>query len=442
MSQTPPIAVAFGPKLGFARPLFSHAASLLAVRLTGIFLAALFNLYIAWSFDARAVGYFMTSLAVVTILSILLRCGLDLLVLRKVSCSAADEDMSAVKALMRAALAFVALVSTAITAALWVGVPLVLGHLPKDALHMFLTLSLALPFISVLNIMTEGLKGVGKQRDAVFVLSVVPPGYALVLLAPLTAFLGLPGLGVNIALSMLFGALLAHRFLMVPMLGRPVPVSRTPRIGDLLKQARSYWVLMTVNRALLPWALFPVLALLGTAEEAGHFGIASRFALLVGLPLACIEMLLGPKFARLHKEGNLSALRRQCQLGAMTAVLATSPAVFLLLAPEKAMWIFGTEYLAAGPVLAVLILGQFANAALGSVGLCLTMTGRGQDAAKASVVSLGVLLIMAIWLVPELGAVGAAWATASAQLVNRLVASVLVYRALGFTIFTIRYKDA
>lgn len=192
---------------------------------------------------------------------------------------------------------------------------------------------------------------------------------------------------------------------------------------------------MAVNRGLLPWALFPILTLFATAEQAGQFGIASRIALMTGLPLICVEALIAPKLAKLHGLKHFDAMKRLCQDAAAISLLATSPAILFMIFPQWAMVIFDDSYMAAAPVLAILMVGQFANAALGSVGLCLTMSGHGHLAARSSMLSLGILVGFAIWLVPPMGAIGAAWATTAALMSNRLIGAVYVYRELGFTTY-------
>ncbi|MEM9129826.1 MAG: polysaccharide biosynthesis C-terminal domain-containing protein, partial [Pseudomonadota bacterium] len=114
---------------------------------------------------------------------------------------------------------------------------------------------------------------------------------------------------------------------------------------------------------------------------------------------------------------------------------ATSPGLLILLAPEPVMSIFGAEFIGAAPVLIILVLGQFANAAFGSVGLCLTMTGNGKDAAIASFFSLSVLTLCAIFLIPAHGGTGAAMATAAGLISNRLVGAIFLYRSFGFALF-------
>lgn len=98
---------------------------------------------------------------------------------------------------------------------------------------------------------------------------------------------------------------------------------------------------------------------------------------MTGLPLICVEALIAPKLAKLHGLKHFDAMKRLCQDAAAISLLATSPAILFMIFPQWAMVIFDDSYMAAAPVLAILMVGQFANAALGSVGLCLTMSGHG-----------------------------------------------------------------
>lgn len=433
MTDTSPAADVAQPKQAvFGQSLLSSSLIAMLVRLSGVVLTAAINVFITWHFDPSFAGYFFTAWAVITIAGVLLRCGLDLMVVRTVPILQTKGEEDRIRPLMNQALTFSAATGVFFSVLGLIAIYVAAPKLPENTLFLFATIAVTLPPLSCLALQSECLRSIGHAREGIFALSVVPPAVALSILVLGTGSLGDHSLGIALALGMFAGSGVGYMLLRRRLAGIPSGQTKL-QLRPALKEARPYWLLMAVNRGLLPWAMFPILTLFATADQAGQFGIASRIALMTGLPLICVEALIAPKLSKLHRLNHIDAMKRLCQDAAAISLLATSPAILLMIFPEWAMIIFDDSYVAAAPALAILMIGQFTNAALGSVGLCLTMSGHGHLAARASLMSLAVLVGLAILLVPDMGAIGAALATTAALVFNRLMGAIYVYRELGFT---------
>ena len=86
-------------------------------------------------------------------------------------------------------------------------------------------------------------------------------------------------------------------------------------------------------------------------------------------------------------------------------------------------------------LLQVLVLGQFVNAATGSVGFLLAMTGNERSMRKAMLIAGILAIFMSFLLVPLYGVMGAAISTALAVAFQNLLAAWYVSKRLRFNIF-------
>jgi len=105
------------------------------------------------------------------------------------------------------------------------------------------------------------------------------------------------------------------------------------------------------------------------------------------------------------------------QTSAWLAVL-TLP-VFLMctvFASPLTTTLFGSRYASSGPILAVLAVGYYVNAALGFNGTVLQILGATRYVVMANLVAIAFCLLTSIALIPPFGALGAA-ASASASVV-------------------------
>jgi O-antigen/teichoic acid export membrane protein len=112
--------------------------------------------------------------------------------------------------------------------------------------------------------------------------------------------------------------------------------------------------------------------------------------------------------------------------------LAAAPLLVLFVAaPVPVMRLFGQQFVEGATVLAILGLGQFINVATGSVSYLLMMTGRERLMRNIVVASAVTHVAVNAVLIPRLGAVGAAIATALSLAIMNLTGVVVVYRQLA-----------
>ncbi len=145
------------------------------------------------------------------------------------------------------------------------------------------------------------------------------------------------------------------------------------------------------------------------SRDAGIYAAASKTAALVAFVIMAVNAAAAPQFASLWAMGRVDDLQRLVTKLAGVIFwpsLAISAGIAALSGPLLAL--FGPEFSAAQPALLVLLVGQLVNAAAGSVGYLLTLTGFHREATVALGISAVACIVLTAVGVSLFGLVGAA----------------------------------
>jgi len=176
------------------------------------------------------------------------------------------------------------------------------------------------------------------------------------------------------------------------------------------------------------------LGVLATAEDVAVYSVALRTAMLVSFVLLAVNSISFPTFAALFRENRLEELKSNAIWSAKLTTVTCLPIVLAIIAfPDLILRMFGADYAAGSGALRLMAVGQFVNAATGSVWGLLAMTGNERSVFTGAVMSAIVMIVLSIVLVPMFGVNGAAAAQA-ASISCRMVFYVLcAKKTLGFT---------
>lgn len=180
-----------------------------------------------------------------------------------------------------------------------------------------------------------------------------------------------------------------------------------------------------INTLLLGWLAGP--------REAGLFQPLARLAPLMTIGMQAVAMRYAPRVAELWTRGEIASLLRITRLVTLTTTVATAVTCgVILVAAPWLLSVFGEAFTVSFPALWWIAAAQVFNAACGPVGLLLTMTGRPGRAFGGHVAALATNAGLGMWLIPGLGAHGAAQAMAGGIVVWNLVMLLSVRRVLRF----------
>lgn len=196
---------------------------------------------------------------------------------------------------------------------------------------------------------------------------------------------------------------------------------------------------MVLLNQLLLWTPQTILGIYWPESQVGVYNAAFRVANLVSLVLMGVNSVVFPRFASLYAKGEHEKLQRLAQQSAKLILVACLPFLALLvLFPDNVLAVFGAEFRAGALSLQIVALGQLINAATGSVGGLLNMTGNQKSAFIGLLTSYTIMLVLCFLIVPVWGSHGAAAAQATSISITMVMFSRISMRTLGFSPFSIR----
>lgn len=178
-----------------------------------------------------------------------------------------------------------------------------------------------------------------------------------------------------------------------------------------------------------------------TATEVGIYQAASQFSVMFPVILTGFNAILTPMVADLFHQHDMRRLEELYRINTKWGIYAMVPIflVLVLLPRDVIVVAFGPEYAAGALAMAILVVGQFINGATGAVGILLIMTGYQNYWFRISILFMVLGFILNFVLIPPLGMVGAALATAFTVSVLFLVGLVQVRRTLHLWPYDRRY---
>jgi O-antigen/teichoic acid export membrane protein len=173
-----------------------------------------------------------------------------------------------------------------------------------------------------------------------------------------------------------------------------------------------------------------LLGVLGDDQDVALYHAAARLALMNVFVLRALTSVAAPHFSELYSAGRFAELRamfrRQCLLSFAGGVPIF---VFLWTFPDFVLGMFGPEFAVSETTLRVLSIGYLASAAAGPCGTALMMIGRERAYAGITFTALVVGVAANYILIQQLGALGAAVATAGVLVFNNALYLAVFSRA-------------
>ena len=179
-----------------------------------------------------------------------------------------------------------------------------------------------------------------------------------------------------------------------------------------------------------------IVAALAGADQAALYGVAVRVAVPLQLPQSIAIFALAGRISALHAAHRLDELERMLKRAARQAlaVAAAGYLVMLVVGASGLALAFGEMYARAMPIVVVFGARQLFNAASGVPGTTLLMIGRSRVMLQLSIVSTLATTAAALVLVPRIGVLGAALASAGGTTLQNVLAVRAVKRLAGISV--------
>lgn len=143
--------------------------------------------------------------------------------------------------------------------------------------------------------------------------------------------------------------------------------------------------------------------------DLGIYDAVFKVAQLTMLPLIAINMFIAPKISDFYTNDNPEALKSLAQNSTWLVLISTLPIILIVFIFAKPIsGLFGSEFISGATALRVLAVGQFVNALTGPVGIILQMTENQNSFKNIVAITITFSLLIAFFLIPVLGILGAA----------------------------------
>lgn len=174
------------------------------------------------------------------------------------------------------------------------------------------------------------------------------------------------------------------------------------------------------------------------ASEVALYGAAYPLAWGLKLVLSAFGFVYLPLVSRLDADGEHGEINAVYKITTKWIFVVTFPAfvAFTVFPSDVLTVFFDARYADAAPALAILSLGFFANAAFGRNRQTLAALGDTKALMYANVVTFSVNVALNLFLIPRMGFVGAAVASASSYFTINLVLTGVLGRRFGISPFS------
>ena len=411
-----------------------RSGSVLAIRVLGAGLGFAFNVALARALGAQGLGIFHLSLTFTLIASVVGRMGMDAALLKFGATSHAEHDWQRLAAVHRMGMGIAAVCCSIVAASTFIAADWLAATVYSDPAiaNPLRLMSLALLPFSLLSLYGELLKAGQHQALSSFIQGAALPIVNLLLLFLFADRLTGPGAASGLYLTSTLVVCLTGFVLWRRSVPRPHPApDRSLSLGELLATALPMYgsaiadVVMTFSDVL-------ILGLFASSADVGIYTAAARTALLTRFLLLATSSVAAPRFAALHAANDREGIAKLAVRATILTTVSTLPLLLLfMLFPERILSVFGAQFEAGAPVLIVLTIGQFVNAATGPVGYLLNMSGfhriEGRIAVAGAVMTVGLCFA----LIPVWGLLGAAAANAIATAACNLLRVYFAKSRLG-----------
>jgi len=175
-----------------------------------------------------------------------------------------------------------------------------------------------------------------------------------------------------------------------------------------------------------------LLGYLAGAKQAGLFQAANQLVGLIVMGLAAVNMPLQPSLAAAWARDDKRQVQRLVtETARMGAGIGFAGAAILLIFADAMLGLYGPGYSEASNALRILAIGQIVNAAAGSCGILLMMTGHQTVVVQGNVLALLLNITVAYLAIPQFGMVGGALASALGMMFWNGYFVIYAMRVLG-----------
>lgn len=414
--------------------IFKKSASGFFISVIGRNLGFAQQLVITNFYGAAAFGVFRVCFSLLSLVGIFGRFGVDMAISRFVAQYRKQNKMEMVNEIFQLGIKLVLPLAVFLTVGLFFLAPVLSDQVyHKDYTIYIQIFAIGVFFFILSGVIEEGIRGLKKIKEYSWINNVSTQAFSIVVLLIGLLFTTSDYIvNVSYLLGLIFTFALGvfYWFKFVPYHKIETPsLSRKELLAVSLPMLSAKYL-----TTLYTWLGTLILAAYVTDESVGIFNAAARMSAFATMPLIAVNNISGPKFAEAFGENNPRAIKKTVQLSTRLIFWTCMPimAAFFLF-PNLLMGVYGSEFTSEEAILsfAIINLGQVVNFVTGPVTQLLNMTGRQLITQRYAAITTITSIALSFILIPSMGMLGAAIATAIARTVLNLGCSIHIYFTMG-----------
>jgi O-antigen/teichoic acid export membrane protein len=416
----------------------------LGIKFLSAFFAFLNSILLARILGVEQFGVYVLVFSILILISVLLSLGLPKLMTRYIPKYEVEKNMAAIKGLLIQALKSVSMITLGL-GVLCLLLHMLLGNVIPTALQQALYIGIiAVPILALTAICAATLRGLryvilGQFHDTFlrnllfcigilifyFLGKTLSPSSAIALFT-LAAFC-----------SLLTGLVFLNRKLLQNIRGiKPIYFNR------LWIREVAPFTLDSGIQELKSKIMTYVLAAFGSLEAVALFDVAARGAALVAFTLDGLNTAIAPYISKAFESNNMISLQRIVTKTSRIIFVFALPVVVVFVIGGRSLlnFLYGADYEVSYIPLVILCVGQLINAATGSVGLVLNMTGYQTAYTRVNFFITMANVVLSIPMVIYFDVLGAAVIFSTLLVVQNLVLVVYLNKRLKINSTIITFK--
>ena len=389
------------------KELLSGSAVTFVLKMSGMGLGYVLIYLISQKLGAEAVGFYQVMVKVLTVLGMIFGLGMNISVLRYVGQFNNKEQRPKMHLLYSHFIKIVGPLTIVVSVILYFSAGYIIALLDKEALYAegLRMVAIVLPFFTINQISVEFIRGLKKLKISELVRSVLRP---LVMVAGISIFFSNDLTKMDVIYLLVVGLIINS---IISRWAIWTALKEVPKTQVLFKRKeflKTSTPMMLTGISSTLMAALPIFFLdfYASQEDVGIFAVAFRLASLVSLVLVVVNTIAAPKFAELYWADKKDELQKFINQSVKIMFwIAFSLTVIIIAWGNFLLGLFGDEYTAGYWVLVILVLGQLLNAATGSVGVFMNMSGKQKELRKIIVILtiLGLVSYIFIGVITTMG---------------------------------------
>jgi len=413
------------------------------IALVGVTSGLLFNLVtriIVARYGLQAnYGIFSLALAILTFATILTGLGLYQGTTRYIAYFRGKEDTAKIHSTISTSIKISSITSIIFAFAIFLTAETIASRVFHSA-ELALPLKLfaaGIPFLTLMQVLVAIFRGFDRiESQVIFQFFMLNALFLIILIAAIAIHLpfiaALYGYLATLVITFITLAIYTTRKL--PELTGSMGTKNTEPITKKLLLFSLPLMGVTMLRMVITWTDTIMLGYFKTPEIVGLYNAAHPLARSISVPLTALVLIYTPITTGLYSRNLLPELKRNYKISTKWLMFIILP-IFLVifLFPEPVLnLLFGASYIPAANALRILSFGLIISNLLGPNAATLTATGHPRFLMWATLTAAILNIVLNILLIPPLGIVGAAIASAISLILANIIRTAklyLLYRA-------------